>query len=567
MVDVSDTSAPDDPRTDGGYATDRGGDASDSGTAGRRTTTGTAGGVGARLATRVSNVSLSGGTSAAFALLASLLVGSRLVGTTLALAAVAAGALVAAGLAGLDSDRPAARLLGGVVLAPAAVLVLVGLGLGVAFGLRSGLAAGYLAVVAVLLLAVGSFAAVLTAAPLDGRDLLAGTFMRVIGIIVPLTGLQLLVAALTAPESTLGAVGALAFDSPEPLLAVGRALLAPRGPLALLTFLGYVVALVWLARALVGALPIVSLFPPRRRPEIAGRVDDLRATLGRALLVTGAVGIGGYVLALGAGVAAPAKLGAVLDPPLSTVVTGLLTAVSLRVLFLTLLGLGVAVLVGERLRRRVRRLSETDFRLAAMPPLGAAATALALGVVLELLFTPADVLSMVPAAVEPPVANVLESGLLPATFLAVFASLVVLGGLLLVLAVLVGSPALPDRALGPALAATGVFGLGILLSLFGGPAALSVLAAVVALVVWDAGEFATGLREELGTDAHTKRGELVHVGGSLAVGSGALVLALALELLVASGAVVPAVPDMALGAGALAIAFGTVVVLVSALRE
>ena len=93
------------------------------------------------------------------------------------------------------------------------------------------------------------------------------------------------------------------------------------------------------------------------------------------------------------------------------------------------------------------------------------------------------------------------------------------------------------------------------------------LSAVVALVVWDAGEFATGLREELGTDAATTRGELVHVGGSLAVGAGALLVAVLLELLVASGALVPSVPDEALAAGALAIAFGTVVVLVSALRE
>jgi hypothetical protein len=549
------------PRPDGGYASDD--------RDGSRSTTASApaSGVGDRLAALAADVSLSGGTSAVLALLASLLVGAQLVGLRLAALAVAAGTLVALGLAGLDSDRPLARLLAGAVLVPASILVLAGVGVGIAFGLRSGLAAGYLAVAAVLLLAVGSFAAVCTAAPVDGRGLLAGTFMRVIGIIVPLTGLQLLVAAATAPASTLAAVGALAFDSPEPLLAVGRALLAPRGPTALLTSVCYLVALVWIARALVGALPVVAVFPPRRRPEIAARVDDLRATLGRALFGTAAVGIGGYILALGAGVAAPARLGAALDPPLSGLVTGLLTAVSLRVLLLTLLGLGVAVLIAERLRRRVRRLSETDVRLAAMPPLGAAGTALGLGVVLELLLTPAAVVRMLPPALEGPAAGVLDGGLLAAAFLAAFASLVVLGALLLGLAVLVGSPALPDRALGPALAATGVFGLGLMLAVFGGPSALSVLAAVVALVVWDAGEFAAGLRTELGTDAHTRRGELVHVGGSLAVGVAALWLALALELLVASGAIVPMVPDTALAAGALAIAFGTVVLLLSALRE
>jgi len=549
--------------TDGGYATapDADGDAD------WRTTVLTDGGLRARVAALAGGVSLSGGVSGGFALLASLLVGGQLLGLPLVVLAVAAGATVALGLAALDSGRPRVRLLGGAVLAPAAVLVLAALGVGVAFGLRSGLAAGSLAVAAVLLLAVGSFGAVLTAAPVSARALLAGTFMRYVGLLVPLTGLQLLVATVTAPATTVGALGALAFDSPEPLLAVGRALLAPRGPTALLTFLLSLVALGWLARALVGALPVVSLFPPRRRPEIAGRVDRLRATLGRAVLVGGGLATAGYVLALGAGVAAPARLGTALDPPLSGLVTGLLTSVSLRVVLLTLLGLGVAVLVGERLRRRVRRLTETDLRLAAMPPVGAAGTALATGVVVTAFTTPAAVLDSVPAPLREPVAGALDGGLVAATFLAVFASLVVLGALLLGLTVLVGSPVLPDRALGPALAATAVFGLGLLLALFGGPSALALLSAVVALVVWDAGEFATGLREELGTDAATTRGELVHVGGSLAVGAGALLVAVLLELLVASGALVPSVPDEALAAGALAIAFGTVVVLVSALRE
>jgi len=552
--------AGDETATDGGYATA-------DGDADRRVATRTDGGLRARIAALAGGVSLSGGAAGVLALLASLLVGGQLLGLPLAVLAVAAGATVALGLAGLDSHRPRVRLLGGAVLAPAAVLVLAALGIGIAFGLRSGLAAGYLAVAAVLLLVAGSFAAVLTAAPVSARALLSGTFMRYIGLLVPLTALQLLVATVTAPATTVGALGDLAFDSPEPLLAVGRALLAPRGPTALLTFLLSAVALGWLARALVGALPVVSLFPPRRRPEIATRVDRIRATLGRAVLVAGALAAGGYVLALGAGVAAPARLATVLDPPLSGLVAGLLTSVSLRVVLLTLLGLGVAVLVGERLRRRVSRLTETDLRLAVLPPVGAAATALGIGAVAAALTTPAAVLDAVPAPLRAPAAGALDGGLVAATFLAIFAALVALGALLLGLTVLVGSPVLPDRALGPALAATAVFGLGLLLALFGGPSALALLAAVLALVVWDAGEFATGLREELGTDAATTRGELVHVGGSLAVGAGALLLALGLELLVASGALVPDVPDTALAAGALAIAFGTVVVLVSALRE
>ncbi len=39
-----------------------------------------------------------------------------------------------------------------------------------------------------------------------------------------------------------------------------------------------------------------------------------------------------------------------------------------------------------------------------------------------------------------------------------------------------------------------------------------------AFVLWDIGEYADGVRAELGRDAETLRAELVHVGGTLLTG-------------------------------------------------
>jgi hypothetical protein len=523
-------------------------------------------GLGSRVRDAVAGMRLSAAVSGVVTLVVALSLGSQLFGVRLATLSVLAGTLLALGLYALASDRSRVLLAGGLLVAPAAVLVAVSLAIGFAFGLRTG-SLGNLAGVSVLLLVAGSFAAVLTVAPSGERDILGGAFMRFIGMLIPLTVVQVLVVTAAAWEAVVVALADLVVDSPEPLLALGRALLAPRGTLALLTFLLYIALAVVLMRLVVTSLPIIKLFPPRRRPTVAGRVRSTERLLRRVSLVVGAGAVAVYVVATVAGVASLSAIARVLDPPLAGFAVALLSSTWLRVVLVIVNGAMLAILVAERLRRRARRLSEADLLRQSMPPLGAAIVAFAAGVALDLVTTRAQLLAQVPPGVRDTAGTLLESGLLPAAVLVTFGSLIVVGALLIVLTILGGTSLLPSRAMGPAMAAAAVFALALVVLLFGGSPLVAFLGAAAALFGWDAGELATGLREELGVDAITVRGELVHVGGSLAVGLGAVVFAFVLELLVVSEAIVPRVPDLALAGGALTLVFLTVIVLLSSLRD
>jgi hypothetical protein len=335
---------------------------------------------------------------------------------------------------------------------------------------------------------------------------------------------------------------------------------------ALLTFLLSVLLLVFLFRLLLRSIPIVNLFPPRQRPLVTARLDRLVSRLGWALLAATGGSIVLFTVAVVAGVSTPAALSARFDVVAAPVIW-LLTTVWIRVLFVLAIGSMVALLASNRLRRRVRRLSETDVLRQVTPPLGAFVTALLLGIVVDLLSSGDELLARLPATVRPPVESLLGGGVVTAVLVVAFGSLILAGIAFVSLSVLVSSPVLPDRALGPTLASTAVFGLALLLVLFGGSSLVAFLAVAAALVVWDTGEFATGLREELPSSAATTRGELVHVGASLVVGLLAVVGALLLALLVASDLLVPSVPDTTLAAGAVILAFGTTIVLLSSLRE
>lgn len=515
----------------------------------------------------LSDVQLSAAVSGLVAVLAFLLVGSQLVGVGLTVLALASGTLLALGLYALNSDRLWVLLVSGIVLTPASVLLAATLAVGVSFALRTTTPVGHLAEVTVLLLVFGTFAAVLTIVPLGEGEVLAGSFVRFIGMLVPLTLAQFVMVALVTWESTILFLARLIVDSPQPLLAVAETLLAPEGPVALVTLFCYPLVLVFLLRLVLRTVPLEKLFPPRQRPSIGTRIDDTTSTLGRVVLGGALLAGGLYVGAALAGATSVAGVTALLDPPLSGIATWLLTSVGLRVFLVLVIGVLAAILVSERLRRRVRRSSEADLLRPALPPVGAISAALLVGGPLSLLVTRQELLARAPASVRPRVASMLSGGVLPAALLVAFGSLIVVGILFILLTLLAGSPIFPERALGPALAGASVFGLGLVLVLFGGSPALSFLVAVFALVTWDSGEFAAGLREELPLDAATTRGELVHVGGSVAVGLLALVAAFLLEVLITGEFVVPHVTETALAAGALTLAFGTVVLLVSTLRE
>jgi hypothetical protein len=457
--------------------------------------------------------------------------------------------------------------LAGAVLTPAAVLLGVTVAVAVAFGLSSTTVAGHFALVTVAVAVLGGFAAVLTAVPLDDESVLATAYPRFVAAIAPLGLAQVAVVSVAAWDVVADSLAGLVVDSPEPLLAVGRLLLAPRGSLALLSALAYVVLLLALTRRLVASLPLAALFPTRQRATIRSRIDRATARLERvtagAVVLTAVIGVG----ALAAGVARPAALAAALPRPFAGLAVWLLTTVWLRVAVVVCLGVLAAVLVGERLRRRFRRSSETDILRTALPAIGAIATALAAAVAVHVALSPAWVLARLPFGFRPAAAEVLAAGgLVSAVFVATLAAVVAACVAFVLCSLLVASPLAPDRGLGPALASAAAFGLAVVLVVFDGPLVLALLGAALAVVAWDAGEFAIGLREELPTDAATSRGELVHAGASLAVGAVAVCGALVVDVLVGSGLLTPAVSDTALTAGAVTIAFATVVVLLSALR-
>ncbi|MFB6083736.1 MAG: hypothetical protein ABEJ94_05775 [Halorientalis sp.] len=523
-------------------------------------------GVFATLAETAAGVQLSALAAGVVALAATLLVGRQLLGVRLTLVSAVSGVLLAAGLYALRSGRVPVLFAAGALLTPASMGLATALGVGVAFGLDVGRPLGHLASVTVCLLVGSGFGAVLTAVPLDEGEVLAGSFMRFVGMFVPLTVAQVVVVAVAAWDSLVLSLARLIVDSPEPLLAVGRSLLAPTGSAALLTFLLYVLLLLFLFRLVLRSLPVVKLFPPRQRPMVTARLDAIAGRLGWGLLAATGGAVVVFTAAVVAGVATPAALaarfGAVAAP-----VVWLLTTVWVRVLFVLAIGTMAAILVGERLRRRVRRLSETDLLRQGAPPLGAFATALLFGIVADLLISSDELLARTPATVRPAVEALLGAGVVTAVLVVAFGALILAGIAFVSLSVLVSSPILPERALGPTLASAAVFGLALLLVLFGGSPLVAFLAAAAALFVWDAGEYATGLREELPDGATTTRAELVHVGAGLVVGLLAVVVALALAVLVASDLLVPAAPDTTLAAGAVILAFATTVVLLSSLRE
>lgn len=520
-----------------------------------------------RIVETVSELQLSGAISGLAALLAALLVGVQLLGAGLTVLALTAGITLALGLYALNSERIWVLGVAGVVLTPASVLLAATLAVAVSFALRTTVAIGHLAEVTVFFLVFGSFAAVLTAVPLGEEEVLAGAFVRFLGMLVPLTLAQLFMVAVVTWESTILFLARLIVDSPEPLLAVARTLLAPTGVAALLTILVYPIVLLGLLRLVLRVVPFAKLFPPRRRPDVTNRIDDTTSWLGRIVFLGG---VAATVLFFGAavtGLTSAGTLGTILPPTLAGVVGWLLTTVWLRVVLLLFIGVMVAILVAERVRRRARRRSDDDLLRQALPATGAISAALLVGALLSLVVTPAQLLAQVPASVQPTAQAALSGGVLPAALLVTFGSLIVVGILFIALTIVAGSPLLPERALGPALASASVFGLALVLVLFRGSPALAFVTAALALVVWDTGEFATGLREELPLDAPTTRGELVHVGGAAAVAILAVVSAFLLEVLIGGDVIVPRVDETTLAAGALTIAFGTVIVLVSALRD
>jgi len=242
-------------------------------------------------------------------------------------------------------------------------------------------------------------------------------------------------------------------------------------------------------------IPVVQLTPRARR-------DAVRARLGRcerrlALVAVAAVGVGlvSLVFTVTDSPALALVPGAppVVEALTSTAVVGPLLAVGA----VALLAAGVA----SATRQVTQRFGERKTRTVAAGAAGA-------GYLVVVLF-----------GVVPQAAGLLVFS--PLRFLAVIvlAPLALFAALGLALAA-VRIDLFPERAGGPALAATGLVLAAVGADSTGLPAPLVFATVAGALVVWDAGSFGLGLTAELGHRPDTRRLELYH--GVFAVGIGAV---------------------------------------------
>jgi len=142
------------------------------------------------------------------------------------------------------------------------------------------------------------------------------------------------------------------------------------------------------------------------------------------------------------------------------------------------------------------------------------------------------------------------------------ACLVVTGVLALAARLLLWLGYFSSRRAGFATASAGLFLATVFAGTLETPVPLVFGGLVVSLLVWDAGEYSTTLGEEVGRQARTRSGELVHVGGTVAVGVVGVVAALAVQTLLAGQ---PVDPSSAATAGLVAALAGAVL-LVAALR-
>jgi hypothetical protein len=144
--------------------------------------------------------------------------------------------------------------------------------------------------------------------------------------------------------------------------------------------------------------------------------------------------------------------------------------------------------------------------------------------------------------------------------LAVLAAALALSGLFL-LGVRVGDRLdLFGDAAGVQFASLGVFAAAIAAAVDGLHPVAVFGAVAVSLLVWDLGEFAATLGREVGRGGDTRRGELVHAVGALAVAG---VSVLAATVVVWTASVVPSAPAPVLVVATLAAAVGTLLLFVT----
>lgn len=445
-------------------------------------------------------------------------IGSRLVGFELAALAMSAGLGAAMVTMLLGSTRPLVRGLGGVLAVPVSVLLSSPVLLaGVLAVTSSGV--GIVSGLTVWALVIAAFAA--GVAPWDRlgnggvRRGATGTTLAAIGVIG-------VVVLRVAPESAVRErTGAAVVDV---LGAAGDAVIAANDSWAVVSFAGLVLIAALVSSWTLRYLPFERIVPPDRRGSLAAGIARLRWVCSRVsrvalVLVIVAVAASSVSARFETRPVTPAELQTGLPAPVGTGLATLVTSSGLRVALVALVVVALA-LVGLEWGRRLlgRNVARVCARLLA-PVVGGAAVALVVAQALSGSALEADLEGTLEGTVPPSVVELL--GAFPAFALAavmLVVTLAVLGSMLWSVTVMRTFRILPPEAIGAALAAgaVGVLAVGLAIA---GQVEPAILTATGAFVLWDIGEYADGVRTELGSAAATLRAELVHIGGAVLTGA------------------------------------------------
>lgn len=449
-------------------------------------------------------------------LAAALLVGRLLVGFAATAQALAAGALLGAVLYSLASERPPVQAVGAALVFPTGVVGALSLTV-VGEALAAGLASAAVVYVCVVAVGTGGLTAALSGASAPGRGASKRAALRTATVVVAPAVLFVLAVAPS------GATASALLDVLGDFLGatVGHLFAAP-ADLAAFVFPVLLAATAW---ALWGALqrfPFAALVEPANRERARELVADAERACRYGI-------VAGILLFLGAlFLAARARspfLAAIARVPAGGVYAAVAGSTLLRVPVVLLLVGSLAVRVGDRLIRWLRRVTVESLAERFTPiVVGFLASA-----GLARLFVAAGLVDRLIEAVD---AAVGAGGLLVGAppFVVAVGVLLVASWLVttwLFALVVVGKLALPSRATGPALAGLACFTLALLAVLVG-RLLVGFVAAALALFAWDAGSYGGTLGAEL--SGRSGRTELVHVGGSTVVGTVAVGAAAALAV-------------------------------------
>ena len=400
---------------------------------------------------------------------------------------------------------------------------------------------------------------------LTGRTLVNHYWVTVkTGLVPALVGGTMLAGTLlteTAASPTGG-------DSIGQMLSgLGQWLLVPSEGTHLATFFALVAVAAVAVRVTVRALPIAELLGDSGTGETQ---TDPVGTVTRILGWLGGVGLVATGLALTFELPLqPAELRATLGAELYDWLAVVSTMSALRLVLVGTLAVAVpTLLVLWTLRRVARGSAQSAVRRLAPLVGGATITLAAMAFASPVLL---GIVTWIEGRLPPAFAEVFRevstttvafygAPAIVVAFVAVLAALTVLLVMTFRFALFVGY--LSGETAGYSLASAGLFIAAAFAAVIAAPTWLVFGGLVASLLVWDAGHYGTVLGREIGRRAPTRTTELVHAGGTLAVGLVGVALAVGLQAMLAEYTL----PEPAQATAAFVGVLAGLILLVAALR-